>query len=354
MSLKERLVAEIAETGPLTVAQYMTRCLHDPLEGYYATRPAIGPGGDFITAPQVSQMFGELIGLWLVETWRAMGAPSPVRLVEAGPGDGTLIGDILRAGKLAPDFLPACDLWLVEVSAPLRAQQEAALARAPLTPQWAASLDEVPGGAPILLVANELLDCLPARQFQQAGDRWVERMVGLGPDGELAFALAAPADADGMVLEISTAQEAFGQALGQRIARDGGAALLIDYGRDEPGFGDTFQALSRHGKVDPLAEPGEADLTVHADFPAVLGAARSEGCATAVTTQGQFLLRLGLVARAAALAKARPDRSDRLQRQLERLAAPDQMGQLFKAAAIWREEDPEPPGFRDAPPERGA
>lgn len=187
MSLLDRLRAQIAQDGPISVAEYFTRCLHDPRDGYYATRPALGEGGDFLTAPGVSQMFGELIGLWILETWTRMGRPAPVRLVEMGPGDGALISDILRAARLLPEFLDAADLWLVEVSPPLRAVQAAKLA--PLTPSWVDRLEAVPAGAPLILVANEVLDCLPAHQFVRTAGGWAERMVGLDEQGELAFGL---------------------------------------------------------------------------------------------------------------------------------------------------------------------
>jgi SAM-dependent MidA family methyltransferase len=341
MSLEQRLRARILQDGPLTAAEYMTACLHDPAAGYYATRPRLGAEGDFITAPMVSQMFGELVGLWAVETWSRLGAPSPVRLVEMGPGDGTLMQDALRAARVAPAFLAAAELWLVETSGPLRALQAERLAGA--EPRWAERLDDVPGGAPVLLVANELLDCLPVRQFVRTADGWAERRIGLDADGALAFGLSpAPAGLDlpaagppGVVVELSAAQEALGAAVGARIARDGGAALFIDYGRDAPGPGDTLQALKRHQKVPPLETPGEADLTVHADFPTFARAARAAGAATsAIRTQAAFLRALGIEARAAALARSRPDRADVVARQLERLVGPDQMGELFKAVVI--------------------
>ena len=355
MSLLERLRAEIAQTGPLTIAQYMSRCLHDPQDGYYATHPALGEAGDFVTAPLVSQMFGELIGLWAAETWIRLGQPARVRLVEVGPGDGTLMGDMLRAARLAPEFLAAADVWLVETSRPLTVRQQAALAGAPLKAHWAADLSQVPGGAPVILVANELLDCLPARQFVRDRGRWAERMVGAAEDG-LAFGLSPrpldrhlPPAANGAVLEASPAQEAFGTMVAALVAREGGAALLIDYGRAEPGFGDTLQALKGHAKVDPLAGPGEADLTVHADFPAVLAAARAAGALAApILTQGEFLRRLGIEHRAAALARGGGDQARVIARQLDRLTAPDQMGDLFKAACI-HAPGLVPPGFEEAP-----
>ena len=348
MSLKERLIAQIRANGPMTVAQYMHACLHDPTDGYYATRPALGEAGDFITAPLVSQMFGELIGLWAVETWRAMGAPRSFRLVEAGPGDGTLMADILRAASLMPPFIEAAELWLVEVSEPLMTRQMAMLAKAPLTPTWVPNLSAIPEDLPILLVSNELLDCLPARQFvQTTTGGWVEKLVGLDDAGDLAFRLTGPAPEGAMILEVSAAQEAFGAELGAKLATAGGAALLIDYGRSEEGFGDTFQALNRHTKVDALVEPGTADLTVHADFPSVLRAAEAAGCETAIAPQGLFLRRLGIEHRAAALARSKPERGHALERQLARLIAPDQMGDLFKAAVIYKAGQPEPPGFVD-------
>jgi SAM-dependent MidA family methyltransferase len=357
MSLWARLADQIRAGGPLTVAQFMTACLHDPQGGYYATRPALGPEGDFITAPLVSQMFGELIGLWAVETWRGLGRPAPFRLVEAGPGDGTLMSDLLRAARVDPDFLAAADLWLVETSAPLAALQARRLAEAPIPRRWARDIDEIAGGAPIILIANELLDCLPARQFVRAPNGWAERVVGLDEAGALSFGLAAcpPGVVPlldiqvGDMIEISAAQAALGAQIGARIARHGGAGLLIDYGRAAFDVGDTLQALARHQKVDPLATAGEADLTVHADFPAVAAAARAEGAASRILTQGEFLGRLGIAARAQALARARPDRAEVIGRQLTRLAGADQMGVLFKALCLYQADQPPPPAFEPTP-----
>jgi SAM-dependent MidA family methyltransferase len=338
MSLLERLADEIAAQGPISVARYMTVCLHDPDFGYYATQPALGEAGDFITAPLVSQMFGELIGVWLASAWELMGGPAEVRLVEIGPGDGTLMDDVLRTIRVLPEFAGAADVWLVETSAPLRRLQRQRLGE---RVRWAADLEEVPGEAPLLLIANELLDCLPARQFVRTAVGWCEQLVGLDRFGALAFVRAPtpaagllPDAAEGKVYEQSAAQAAFGSAIGARVARDGGAALLIDYGRAAPGFGDTLQALKRHEKVDPLARPGEADLTVHADFPAVMAAAEREGAETAILTQAEFLARMGVGARCEALVRARPDRAGALGRQLNRLVSADEMGELFKVCAI--------------------
>lgn len=351
MSLRDRLTAQIAQGGPISVAQYMTACLHDPDHGYYATQPALGEAGDFVTAPLISQMFGELIGVWAASAWTLMGEPRAVRLVEIGPGDGTLMADVLRAARAAPDFLEAADVWLVETSGPLKAAQQARLGD---RMRWAGSLADVPDDAPLLVIANELLDCLPARQFVRTALGWAEQLIGLNVDGRLAFTLSPtpaagllPDAPEGCVYEQSASQAALGAELGARLVRDGGAALLIDYGRAEPGFGDTLQALRRHMKVDPLACPGEADLTVHADFPAVMAAARAQGAEAAILTQADFLARMGVGLRAEALVGAQPDKAPMIGRQLNRLIAADQMGELFKACCLhspgWT-----PPAFEDA------
>lgn len=355
MSLTRRLTREIALTGPMTVADYVTRCLHDPQDGYYATRPNLGARGDFITAPLVSQMFGELIGLWAVEVWTRLGSPERLRLVEVGPGDGTLMDDALRAARLAPDFLQACDLVLIEPSAPLRNMQARRLSDHDRQPRWVRSLHDIETDAPVILIANEVLDCLPARQFVRTDAGWAERRVGLDEAGGLTFGLTAPSAgfakpafdiAPGQVFEISEQQAAFGRDLGALIGAASGTALLIDYGRDRAGPGDTLQALRRHEKVDPLTMPGEADLTQWADFPAVLEAAvRAGGDVTGCRGQGDFLRALGIEARAERLMQARPDAAAVIGRQFHRLTAPDQMGELFKAACVFAPRSLAVPGF---------
>ena len=345
MSLKSRLAREIALTGPMSVADYVTRCLHDPQDGYYATRPALGERGDFITAPLVSQMFGELIGLWAVETWHRLGAPERFRLIEVGPGDGTLMADALRAARLDPDFIQACDLILIEPSRPLREAQGRMLADADLSPRWVRDLTQVETDAPVILIANELLDCMPARQFVRTDGGWTERRVGVDDDGGLLFGLTAISGGFerpefevpvGGVIEISEQQAAFGRDLGQMLQTTTGVALLIDYGRARPEAGDTLQGLRRHQKVDPLAEPGAADLTQWADFPLVLEAAVRAGAdVTGCLGQGEFLTLLGIEARAERLKTGRPDAAAVIDRQLHRLTAEDQMGTLFKAAAVF-------------------
>ena len=354
-SLKTRLAREIALTGPMTVADYVARCLHDPQGGYYATRPSLGATGDFITAPMISQMFGELIGLWAAEVWNRLGAPERVRLVEVGPGDGTLMADALRAARVAPGFLEAIDLVLIEPSAPLRAVQARMLGEADVHPRWVSGLDKVETDAPVILIANEVLDCMPARQFVRTEDGWAERRVGVTDAGELMFGLVAitggftrPAFAvePGQTVEISDQQAAFGRDLGRLVHEASGAVLLIDYGRAAAEAGDTLQGLKRHQKVDPLATPGEADLTQWADFPTVLEAAlRSGADVTGCLDQGEFLRLLGIQARADRLKDGRPDAAGVIDRQVERLTGDDQMGTLFKAAAVFSPRSLVVPGF---------
>ena len=355
MSPLAELRAIIEHKGPLGIDEYMTLCLHHPEWGYYATRPALGAEGDFITAPLISQMFGELIGLWAAEVWMRLGGPRRVLLAEVGPGDGTLMSDMLRAARVAPRFLDAAEVWLVEPSPPLRTRQRERLGD---RPRWAKSLDELADDAPLILIANEVLDCMPARQFAATGEGWTERRVGVNGSGALTFVMEAatarppPAPtsgaAEGMLMEYSAVQAAFAGQVAERVARQGGCALLVDYGRAEFESGDTLQALRRHAKVDPLSAPGVCDLTVWAEFDVVADAARAVGAAVAgPVLQGTFLGRLGVEARAALLSRARPEHAPSLARQLHRLTHPEQMGELFKAMAVFRPGDPVPPGFEE-------
>jgi SAM-dependent MidA family methyltransferase len=334
-SLRER----IAQEGPLTVERYMDLCLRH----YYATRDPLGAAGDFTTAPEISQMFGELIGLWIIEAWNGMGRPSPVRLVELGPGRGTLMADALRAARLLPDFLGAATVHLVETSPALRAVQERTLAAAPAPAAWHERLEDVPEG-PAIVVANEFLDALPVRQFVATARGWCERLVGLAED-RLAFGLSPepvaglpPPPRQGAILEVPSAALGVVRPLASRLARQGGAALFIDYGHWGPAFGDTLQAVKRHAFADPLVAPGEADLTVHVDFRRVAEAAASEGAAVhGMAIQGDFLRALGIEARAAALKRrASAAQAEDIDRALDRLAGsgPSGMGELFKVLGL--------------------
>ncbi|HEY1925876.1 MAG TPA: SAM-dependent methyltransferase [Caulobacteraceae bacterium] len=340
MSLRDRIAGEIRRSGPITVERYMDLCLNEPQAGYYATRPRLGEAGDFITAPHVSQMFGELIGLWAAETWAALGGPSRIVLAEMGPGDGTMMSDVLRAARAAPAFAAAAEVWLVETSAPLREAQRSRLGD---LPRWAQRLGELPADAPVILLANEVLDCLPIRQAVRVAGGWRERRIAVDAQDILAFAASEPVEPpgapngvpEGAVFEWSPAVEALGREVGARVSRARGAALFIDYGRDACEAADTLQALLGHSKRPPLTEPGEADLTAHADFPAFLAGARATGAAVSrIVSQGEFLRRLGVEVRADALARARPDRADVIVRQMRRLISAEGMGTLFKVAAV--------------------
>ena len=337
----------------------METCLHDPEAGYYAVRPRLGEDGDFITAPLVSQMFGELLGAWAAEAWARLGRPRRVRLVELGPGAGVMIADALKAARRASGFFEACEVWLIETSGPLRERQAAALKAAALEgmacPRWAPRLEDVPGDAPAIILANEFLDCLPIRQAVRTPFGWRERRVGLSLHGGLEFVLGEavtppPGSAEaavGAIVEWSDALCSLGLAVGTRMARSGGAALFIDYGRDCVGPGDTLQALRRHRKESPLANPGLADLTAHVDFPAFLAAAAMAGAEVGpIRTQADFLVALGVRLRATALVTSRPDRAAAIGRQLERLTAPDQMGTLFKVV-VAHQPGFAPPGFEN-------
>jgi len=354
-ALQRELHDLIVAEGPLTVARYMALCLGHPRHGYYVTRDPLGAGGDFTTAPEISQMFGELIGLWAIGTWSLMGAPERLRLVELGPGRGTLMADLLRAARVAPAFLAAIDVHLIETSPVLRDRQQSALRSAPAPVAWRESLSDAPDG-PAIVIANEFFDALPVRQFVKTGQGWCERLVGLGPTGELTFSLAPEPDArltaaapDDAVLERPDAALAVMDDLARRIAGQGGAALVIDYGHRGPAFGDTLQAVKKHAFVSPLSDPGEADLTAHVDFAKLDQAARAAGARTfGPVGQGDFLRALGIEARAAALtARATPDQRAGIKAALKRLVGADtgDMGVLFKAFALAHPELPTLPGF---------
>ncbi len=351
-----RLIARrIALTGPISIADFMAEALGHPRLGYYRTALAVGASGDFTTAPEISQMFGELLGAWLAERWQAMGEPKPVRLVELGPGRGTLMADALRATRAVAGFHDAIDLHLVEINEPLRALQRTALAH--LTPTWHAHLDDVPAG-PTLLIANEFFDALPVRQFEKMPRGWVERMVGLAADGEtLRFALAPghtlyaallPDAAAGTQAEISEAGRALAALIGARLRRDGGWALIVDYGHDRGGLGASLQAVRGHRGTDILDRPGETDLSAHVDFAAL---AEATGMPTfGPAGQGDFLRRLGIMQRAETL-KRHADASQRraIDAALARLIAPDQMGTLFRVMAVGDDRSAAPVGFSDTP-----
>lgn len=329
------LQARIREDGPMSLADYMRVCLLHPVHGYYVTRDPLGQAGDFITAPEISQMFGELIGLTLAQAWRDQGGGA-FTLAELGPGRGTLMADMVRAMAKVPGMIEAADIVLIEASPHLQKIQAARLDGVGV--RWLAGVESLPQG-PLYLVANEFFDALPIHQFVYRNGGWSERVVGLR-DGALTFGLSPPVDLDltldpppqeGDVMETCPAAlPVIGEVAG-RIARHGGAALIVDYG-GWGGRGDTFQAVARHGFADPLADPGGADLTAHVDFAALAAAASQSGVeVSAPLTQGAMLGALGLHARAARLGA---------EAEARRLSDPDAMGRLFKALAFWPKDAP--------------
>ncbi len=350
MSLEDLLIARIAAQGPMTVAEYMAECLLHPRYGYYATQDPLGARGDFITAPEISQMFGELIGLCLAQAWFDQGRPTPFTLAEAGPGRGTLMADLLRAAAQVPGFVDAAQITLIEASKPLRAIQTETLAEYEVA--WVEGFDALPD-QPLFFVANEFFDALPIRQFLRDGAQWRERQVGLS-DGRLSFGVgpAQPQPAldhrledtrDGDLIEDCAAAAPAMDAVGRRIMEQGGVGLIIDYG-DWRSLGDTLQAVQKHGPVDPLTTPGRADLTAHVDFEALAQATPSKF--TRVTPQGVFLERLGITQRAQALAaKLGGDSLDQLIQAHRRLTHPDEMGQLFKVMGLYPDAHLPPPGL---------
>ncbi|SFL12774.1 class I SAM-dependent methyltransferase [Shimia haliotis] len=346
-ALTQHLLARIEAHGPMTVADFMTEALLHPTLGYYTTRDPLGAAGDFTTAPEISQMFGELIGLALAQAWLDQGAPAPFTLAELGPGRGTLMADILRATQQVPGFHAAAQVHLVEASPTLRAKQKDTVGAA----TWHNSVNDLPE-QPLFLVANEFFDALPIRQFQRGSEGWFERLI-TARDGALAFALGPElpqpqlqhrlADTTiGQIVETCAPAHSVADIIGTRIQTHGGAALLVDYG-DWTSLGDTLQALQNHAPVDPLASPGEADLTAHVDFEAI---AQAAPCAhSRLTPQGVFLERLGITQRAQMLAKRL--RGEALENHIiahRRLTHPQEMGNLFKVLALFAQDSPPPPG----------
>ena len=336
------IAARIRATGPITLADYMQICLLDSRHGYYATRDPFGKTGDFITAPEIHQMFGELCGLALAQAWMDQGSPAPFTLAEPGPGRGTLMSDMLRAITVAPGMRDAADLCLIEASPFLRQVQAERLG----SPRHLDALEELPD-KPLFLIANEFADALPIRQYQMTEDGWRERMVGLSPEGELQMGLGqvVPYPRQGKpgdVVEDCAEAVASVEVIARKIATHGGAAIIIDYGGWN-GFGDTFQALRNHVPEDPLANPGLADLTAHVDFaPLAAAALRAGAVVSRPVHQGDWLLSLGAEARARKLAQAGDTGA---MAALARLTDPAEMGHLFKAIAIWPKGATPVPGF---------
>ncbi|MBC2776705.1 class I SAM-dependent methyltransferase [Parasphingopyxis marina] len=343
--LGERLARLIGAEGPIPLAQYMAQAnVH-----YYATRDPLGAEGDFVTAPEVSQMFGELVGLWLSDIWTRAGKPSNAHYVELGPGRGTLAEDALRAMR-AVRFEPP--IHLVETSPALRQSQAGRLP----TARWHDDIDSLPETGPLFVIANEFFDALPIRQIQRGANGWHEVMVDWRDGTFSPVTSGPPLDAlipeilrdapAGSIVETSPAVEIAARALAERIAKQGGTALIVDYGYVGPATGDTLQAVSRHGYADVFAEPGERDLTAHVDFTALGRIAKKAGLVVhRPIGQGELLESLGIGARTAALVRAAPHRQAELVAARDRLTSDGEMGRLFKATAWLARDWPEPAAF---------
>ena len=357
--LEERLVDLIKLKGPITIADFMTDALGHPHEGYYMQGTPIGADGDFTTAPEISQVFGELIGLWLVEAWQAMGSPENFNLVELGPGRGVLMADILRAARVRPGFARAAQVWLLESSGRLRLEQQKRLKGTEVKPLWADEFADIPP-APSLIIANEFFDCLPIHQFERIKSGWRERLVGLDDAGErLAFTLGRTppppdyglpeiAESDvGDVFETSFETRSFISEICSALGEQPGHALIIDYGHMERGFGDTLQAVKDHKYWPPLASPGRADITAHVDFELISTIAIDLGInAHGPVTQGRFLDRLGLALRVEALCKDQaPEKAEEIRSGAARIAASNAMGEIFKVICLSSPSLPVPAGF---------
>jgi NADH dehydrogenase [ubiquinone] 1 alpha subcomplex assembly factor 7 len=337
--LSDRLTRLIATGGRISVAQYMAQANAH----YYATRDPLGAAGDFVTAPEISQMFGELVGACLADLWDRAGRPDGARYVELGPGRGTLAADALRAMRSA-GLEPAVEL--VETSPVLRGAQAARLS----TARWHDDLASLPETGPLLAVANEFFDALPIRQLVATEQGWSELMVVV-EDGRFQRVPGPPRPgpagaAPGIVIETSPASVAVASELARRLRDRGGALLIADYGHDGGAVGDTLQAVAGHAHSDPWQEPGERDLTAHVDFGAIREAAEREGVRVlGPLPQGRWLTAMGIDLRAAALARAAPERTEEIEAARERLVAPAEMGTLFKMVALVAPDWPDPAGF---------
>ncbi len=359
--LEERLIRLIEDHGPIRVGDYIADALGHPQHGYYISAAPFGADGDFTTAPEISQIFGELIGAWLIHSWEEMGAPSLFNLIELGPGRGVLMQDILRTAKIKPAFLKAMRVYMVETSGRLRYEQQRRMQDLGVPVTWASDLYDIPA-APSLFVANEFFDCLPIRQFvrQKEADQWRERLVGFNSqNGEkrLCFLLseeiydtpkgAPQGSKPGDFFESCDAGREIIHALASRLKEHKGRALIIDYGHGRSGFGDTLQALRQHQYWHPLATPGEADVTAHVDFGALARAGREEEILVhGPVLQGAFLARLGIEFRLQRLCEKVSDKKAKeLRVGVHRLIHPDEMGALFKAMCLSSPGLATPAGF---------
>ncbi|MGE0212300.1 MAG: class I SAM-dependent methyltransferase [Parvibaculaceae bacterium] len=359
-ALETEIKRLIRADGPMPVERYMALCLTHPEHGYYTGRDPFGARGDFITAPEVSQVFGELIGVWCVTEWEIMGKPQPFSLVEFGPGRGTLMSDILRATRTAADFQAALAVHLLEASPVLADVQKRTLGGIGPKVSWHRRIEDLPSG-PCLILANEFFDALPVRQLVRAADGWHERRVGLDTKDTLAFVAdntivpkdQVPGWADDAalktVIEIAPERENVASELGRRIAAGPGVALIVDYGHRQPAAGETLQAVRRHNHVHALEEPGLADLSSHVDFSSIAMALKQGGAIVhGPMDQGDFLTRMFIEERTEALkSRAALDERRQIDAAVRRLVASDQMGSLFKVLAACPPEQPVPYPFEE-------
>jgi len=354
-ALENILRAHIKENGAISIATFMNMALCHPEHGYYTTRDPLGKNGDFITAPEISQIFGELLGIWCIGLWRTMGSPDKFNLIELGPGRGTLMADALRAAKTEEGFSKAVSIHLVENSPVLREKQKESLSK--YNPTWYDSVEDVAPG-PFIILANEFLDALPIHQFIKQGGAWHERRIGILADGSLGFfntkllkkmegwiPNSVQKMEDGTIYEYSPAAVEIAQHVNERLNRHTGAALFIDYGHAQGGAGDSFQAVYKHHPCPVLSNIGEADLTAHVNFDMLIKAALD--ATPFFSTQGRFLARLGIEMRTDILAQSNPgDKGEAIREATERLISKDEMGDLFKVMALVHKSLPAPIGFR--------
>lgn len=346
LSLKDQIRAHIRAAGPMSVSTYMRLCLTHPRAGYYVTRDPLGVTGDFITAPEVSQMFGELVGAWALTHWNVLGKPPAFDLVELGPGRGTLMADVLRVFERDPEAKAALTPLLLETSPALIEVQRHKLAD--YEPRWIQEIEDLRnGGSPVIIIANEFFDVLPIKQFQFDGGHWHERLIGLDgdeliwglsetplPDGALPAAISTATE--GEILEVNPLAQSTSKALANVLNRRGGGMIAFDYGYTATQTGDTFQAIANHAYADPLKHPGEADLTAHVDFEALINAAREAGALAHIAgTQAEVLGELGIHQRADRLIAANPERAESIRADLDRLTGDEAMGNLFKVMVIF-------------------
>lgn len=343
MNALEKIIhSQIEQSGPMDVGQFMNLALSHPEHGYYMKQDPLGVGGDFVTAPEVSQMFGEIVGAWAAHSWMQMGAPEAFVILECGPGRGTLMADMMRACAGVKGFCNAAQVHLLEISPVLKARQGEALAEYDV--QWHDDFTDVPDDLPIIIVANEFFDALPFRSLVYLDGAWFERVVAVS-DGVLVFGTRACPEAlwpsfgapkVGDVYEFSSARSAVMEAMAGRMKAHSGAALIVDYGHGVASYGDTFQGVRGHEYADVLKGVGDADLTSHVDFSALIDVAKGQGCAVApLAEQGAFLRILGIEARAAYLSeKCSEQQAAALGKGLHRLIDGGEMGALFKVMDV--------------------